>query len=201
MKVAFRSVMLAAAASLLTLAGCADVGDAGRLVGPGAAPVAARAPSGGLTERPTLQPLARFRTKPQVTIAWAKKWIGPAGGRLDFQGFAIDVPAGAVGKVTQFSIRLPVDPQGSEHVVAEFGPHGSSFAVPVNIEFPLRGTTLEGVGSATVLWWDGGHNSWVNMGAEPTADGLRLRSTTTHFSTFGTGETEFRGGTVIVSGG
>lgn len=201
MKVAFRTVMLVAAASVLSLAvGCAESDGPERLVAPVGEPTLARA-VGGTVERPTLAPIARFRTKPQVTIAWAKKWIGPQGGRLEFQGFAVEVPAGAVSKVTQFSIRLPVDPQGSEHVVAEFGPHGSSFATPVSIEFPLRGTSIEGSTAPRVLWWDGGKNGWIDMGGTPTDDGGRLRTTTTHFSTFGTGEVEFRGGTVVASGG
>lgn len=159
----------------------------------GAAPVE---PAGPSLSSSQMSPLARFRTKPQVTIAWAKKWIGPEGGRLDFMGFAIDVPAGAVNKVTMFTIKLPVDPNGSEHVVAEFGPHSVQFQQPVAIEFPFRGTTIEGSTSPTVVWWNGG---WVGMGGTVTADGQRLRTTTSHFSTYGT--TEARGGTMITSGG
>ena len=143
-----------------------------------------------------LSPLARFRSRPQITIAWAKKWIGPEGGRLDFMGFAIQVPAGAVSKVTMFTIKLPVDPNGSEHVVAEFGPHSVQFARPVAIELPFRGTTIEGASTPAVVWWSGG---WVNMGGTVTADGLRLRTTTDHFSTYGT--TAVQGGTMITSGG
>lgn len=173
--------------------GCADTP-----VPTAAAPVAPSASDGALlTSASSLDILARFNKKPQVTIAWAKKWIGPAGGRLDFQGFAIDVPAGAVGKVTMFSIRLPVDPQGSEHVVAEFGPHGAKFAKPVTISFPYRGTTLEGASAPTVVWWNSG--AWVDMGGWVTADGARLSTITDHFSEYGT--TTARGGSMLVSGG
>lgn len=143
-----------------------------------------------------LSRLARFQQKPQITIAWAKKWIGPEGGRLDFMGFAIDVPAGAVDKVTMFTIKLPVDPNGSERVVAEFGPHAQPFARPVAIELPYRGTTIEGVTSPTIVWWNEG---WVDMGATVTPDGQRLRTTTDHFSTYGT--TDARGTTFVTSGG
>lgn len=153
-------------------------------------------PAGPSLSTSDMEALARFRSKPQVTIAWAKKWIGPEGGRLDFMGFAIDVPAGAVDKVTMFTLRLPVDPQGSEHVVAEFGPHAVQFKHPVAIEFPYRGTTLEGATTPTVVWWNGG---WVRMGGTVTADGQRLRTTTDHFSTYGT--TEARNGTFVTSGG
>jgi hypothetical protein len=140
--------------------------------------------------------LARFDTRPQITIAWAKAWIGPAGGRVDFHGFAIEVPPGAVDRVTMFSIRLPVDPTGSDHVVAEFGPHGATFARPVAIELPFARTSIAGSERATVVWWNGG---WVDMGGEVTADGLRLRTLTDHFSTYGT--TERGGGSIAVSGG
>ncbi|MBW3571401.1 MAG: hypothetical protein KY467_09860 [Gemmatimonadetes bacterium] len=177
-----------ALAVVFLAAGCADAGS----------PLAARqgAPAFNTSGTPDLAALARFHQKPQITIAWAKKWIGPEGGRLDFYGFAIEVPAGAVDKVTQFSIKLPVDPNGSERVVAEFGPHGKQFARPVAIELPYSGTTIEGSSSSTIVWWNG---SWVDMGGTVTADGLRLRTLTDHFSTYGT--TEERGGGIVTSGG
>jgi hypothetical protein len=153
-------------------------------------------PAGPSLSTGDMDVLARFRSKPQITIAWAKKWIGPEGGRLDFYGFAIEVPAGAVDKVTMFSIRLPVDPQGSEHVVAEFGPHAVQFGQPVAIELPFRNTSIEGSGAPTVVWWNEG---WVDMGASVTADGMRLRTLTDHFSTYGT--TEARTGGMVTSGG
>lgn len=183
-KLGFTLALVLAAAG----AGCADAG----------APLSANGgtPSYSAGTSPDLEVLARYRTKPQVTIAWAKKWIGPEGGRLDFLGFAIEVPAGAVDKVTMFSIRLPVDPKGSEHVVAEFGPHGKTFAVPVAIELPYRNTSIETSGSPTVVWWNAG---WVDMGGVLTADGQRLRTLTDHFSTYGT--TEFRGGHMVTGGG
>jgi hypothetical protein len=160
------------------------------------APLAAE-PAGPSLSTGDMQPLARFYKKPQVTVAWAKAWIGPAGGRLDFMGFAIEVPAGAVDKVTMFSIRLPVDPNGSEHVLAEFGPHAVPFARPVSIELPYRGTTIEGTAAPTVVWWN---NGWTNVGGAVTADGQRLRTSTDHFSTYGT--TDARGGgTMLTSGG
>lgn len=155
-------------------------------------------PTGPSLSTSEMAALARFRQTPQVTIAWAKKWIGPEGGRLDFYGFAIEVPAGAVDKVTMFSIRLPVDPQGAEHVVAEFGPHGKLFAKPVAIELPLRGTTIDGGVTPTIVWWD--DDVWVDMGATVTADGLRLRTLTDHFSTYGTTDAA-RGGGIYTSGG
>ena len=154
-------------------------------------------PSGPSLSTSDMQPLARFNKKPPVTVAWAKKWIGPAGGRLDFMGFAIDVPAGAVDKVTMFSIRLPVDPNGSEHVLAEFGPHNTRFARTVSIELPYRGTSIEGTFAPSVVWWNG---EWVNVGGTVTRDGLRLRTATDHFSTYATLDAR-GGGTMLTSGG
>jgi len=148
--------------------------------------------SGG---NPDISKLAKFDKKPNITIAWAKKWIGPEGGRLEFQGFVIDVPAGAVDKVTQFSISLPVDPNASERVLATFGPHGSKFAKPVTIEFPYAGTSLQGKPGAMVGWWNSG---WVDMGGAVTPDGARIGTTTTHFSDYGTLD---RGQTISTSGG
>lgn len=177
-------------------AGCADlesptsVGAADR-----AQPAAA---SASTSSAPDLTVLARYDAAQSITIAWAKKWIGPEGGRLDFHGFAIDVPAGAVDRLTQFSIRLPVEIEASEVVVAEFGPHGT-FSVPVRIELPYAGTSVFGV-EATVGWWDADAEAWIDVGGELTADGERLRTSTDHFSTFGTME-QSDGDTVILSGG
>jgi hypothetical protein len=154
-------------------------------------------PSGPSLNSSDMASLARFRQKPQVTIAWAKKWIGPEGGRLDFLGFAIEVPAGAVDKVTMFSIRLPVDPNAAEHVIAEFGPHNVQFNQPVAIELPFRGTSIEASATPTVVWWD---DAWVDVGGGVTADGQRLRTLTDHFSTYGTTDAA-RGGTFVTGGG
>lgn len=177
-----------AVAMLVLSTGCADA----------ASPLTARAgePAFNTGAGADLNALARFNTKPQITVAWAKKWIGPEGGRLDFYGFAIEVPAGAVDKVTQFSIRLPIDLHGSERVVAEFGPHAQPFNKPVAIELPYRNTSIEGSATPTIVWWN---NGWVDMGATVTADGQRLRTSTGHFSEYGT--TDQRGGAVVVSGG
>jgi hypothetical protein len=186
-----RRVALALTVAAVSLtAGCADVRDTA---------VVPTAPDIGpaFNTQADMTVLARFQNRPQITIAWARKWIGPEGGRLDFQGFAIEVPAGAVSRTTQFSIRLPVSPNGADHVVAEFGPHNTRFAKPLTIEFPYRGTTIEGSASATVVWWNDG---WVDMGGTVTADGARLTTTTDHFSTYGTTD-EGRIGGVSASGG
>ena len=204
MSVKFRNALLVVAATVVSLtAGCTDAGTP--LSPRAAAPAGAFSRAGATTTTTStttlsapsdaVAQLASFKVKPQITIAWAKTWIGPEGGRLDFVGFTIIVPVGAVDKVTMFSIRLPVDPQGSEHVVAEFGPHNTQFAKPLTIGFPYRGTTIEGDASATVVWWN---NSWVNMGGTVSPDGSQLFTTTSHFSDFGTAS--YRGG-LTLSGG
>jgi len=205
MSVKFRNVLLAVAATLATVsAGCSD---AGTPVSPRAAGPAALAKGTATTTASTstttstaptesLAQLAFFKVKPQVTIAWAKAWIGPEGGRIDFVGFTVIVPPGAVDKTTMFTIKLPVDPQGSEHVVAEFGPHNTQFAQPITIGFPYRGTTVEGDASATVVWWNDG---WVPMGGTVSADGSQIFTTTSHFSEFGTAS--YRGTGLTLSGG
>jgi len=202
MSVKFRNALLAVAATVVSLtAGCTDAGTP--LSPRGAAPEADFARSGATTSTSTasapsdaVAQLALFKVKPQITIAWAKAWIGPAGGRVDFVGFTLIVPPGAVDKVTMFTIKLPVDPSGSEHVVAEFGPHNTQFAQPITIGFPYRGTTVEGDASAAVVWWN---NGWVNMGGTVSADGSQIFTTTTHFSDYGTAS--FRGTGLTLSGG
>ena len=192
MKRAGRWLLSALVAFALT--GCVEAGT----------PVAPRHPgdaaslSVGARRGPELAQLATFRNPPPAASS-AGRWIGPAGGRLEFHGFAIDVPAGAVSRSTHFTIRLPVYPLAAGHVVAHFGPHGAQFARPVTIELPYAGTSLEG-SDGSVLWWDPAGRRWVAIGSGLTDDGLRLEAQTDHFSLYGAGIL-WRSGGVTVSGG
>jgi hypothetical protein len=73
------------------------------------------------------------------------------------------------------------------------------FDEPIAIELPYAGTSIEGSEGA-VLWWNRKAREWVDMGGWLTEDGLRLRTTTDHFSIYGTARV-FRSGGVTVSGG
>jgi hypothetical protein len=147
-------------------------------------------------ESAKLDRLARYQNGgPSITIGLSLKTIGPEGGTISLAGFEVVVPPGAVTKATRFSIRLPVDPQSSAFVRAEFGPH-QTFAVPVTIRLPLRGTTSEGA-EPRVLWWNG--TDWEAFPTVPTADG-RIETTTTHFSEYGTEDTGYKG-IILVGGG
>jgi hypothetical protein len=180
---------------LLVAVGCGDELAPTAAVTPPPAADAMLAESGAAG---SLDRIARFQTSRSVGALVGHQWIGPEGGRYELGGFAVEVPAGAVSRSTRFSIRLPADPTGSERVVAVFGPHNTSFAVPVTIEFPLAGTTIAGSESAHVVWWNG--STWIDVGGVATEDGSRLRTTTDHFSTYGTTD-EGRSGGTLVSGG
>lgn len=198
----FRNVLVAVAATVVSLtAGCTDAGtpvDARPVLPTGARGATTLADGPAiLASASSLDIIARFRVPPQMTIGWVKAWIGPAGGRVDFQGFTVVVPPRAVDRLTMFTIRLPADPNGSDRVVAEFGPHNVTFARPITIGFPYRGTSIEGdPSSARVVWWNDG---WVDMGGTVSADGRQILTQTPHFSEYGT--TSFKGGTMLTSGG
>ncbi len=130
----------------------------------------------------------------QLTLGLALKTIGPQGGRIALRDFEVIVPPGAVKYYTLFWIRLPIDFHGSEFVRAQFGPH-QSFAAPLTIRLPLRGTTAEN-SQARVLWWNG--TEWVAYPTTSTDDG-RIETTTTHFSEFGTEDPSK--GIILVGGG
>lgn len=142
--------------------------------------------------------LARYSTgAPTLTIAFAKKFIGPQGGQLSLGDFEVIVPAGAVDKWTLFTIKLPVDLTTSEYVRAEFLPH-QDFAVPVTIRLPLKGTTAEEDGDTHILWWNG--SNWDAFPSVKTSDG-RLETQTWHFSEYGTEDTDPSKGIILVGGG
>jgi hypothetical protein len=158
-------------------------------------PVGPPGPPQFSVESSKLDQLARYRSGPlQITIGLALKTIGPQGGRIALGGFEVIVPPGAVSKFTRFSIRLPVDPHASEFVRAQFGPH-QSFAMPLTIRLPLRGTTAENT-EAHVLWWNG--TDWEAFPTTPTADG-RIETQTSHFSEFGTEDPSK--GIILIGGG
>jgi hypothetical protein len=149
------------------------------------APTGVDAPQFSASGSPDAARIARYASgAPQITIAWAMAWIGPAGGTLRLLDFEIVVPPGAVATQTRFSIRLPVDPHERDHAMAEFLPHNVTFAQPVTLRLPYEGTTAENT-PARVLWWSGA--DWVPFESE-VVDG-RLQTSTTHFSTYGTEET------------
>ena len=175
---------------LVLAAACGEAG--GPFAGPERAePVAALAGGETALQLQSVEKVAAYkvaRSKPENL--WAKAWIGPNGGTLDYYGFRIVVPAGAVSKVTMFTLSLPKE--GTERALAEFGPHNVTFAQPITIEVPYAGTTAEG-GAGGVLWFDESANAWTLAGGSITADGLRVRTQVSHFSTYGTAD--FTGGT------
>lgn len=117
---------------------------------------------------------------------FAMTMIGPRGGSLRLGEFEIVVPAGAVDAPTAFTIHLPLNVPGAAALaMAEFGPHGRNFKVPVTIRAPHLGTTAEADTGSRILWWTG--SSWVPYPTRLREDG-RLETTTTHFSEWGTEE-------------
>lgn len=166
---------LSAAVCVLLLASCADT----------SAPTAVEPQFGVTSSSPDVSAIARYQDgAPAVQFAWTKTWIGPAGGSARLLDFEIIVPPGAVSKVTLFEIRLPMDRSGAERAMAEFRPHNVTFAQPITIRLPYRGTTAEG-STTKVLWWDG--VQWVPFTTTQTLDG-RIETQTLHFSTYGTEE-------------
>ena len=156
----------------------------------GDAPVApvtpAASPQFSAAQSNTLGKLARYKDgPPTITVRFVKKVIGPEGGSISLAGFEAIVPAGAVSKLTNFTIRLPVDPSESTYVWASFGPHGTVFNVPVTLRVPYSGTTADD-GAAHVMWFDG--SEWIQLKTTTTNDG-RLETQTGHFSDYGTEET------------
>ena len=157
----------------LTLFACSDVPDAPRLQ-----------PQHSASSGKNVDGIARYNNgPPQITIGFAMKSIGPEGGSISLLGFQVDVPRGAVSKPTNFTIRLPVDPQLSNYVWAEFGPHGMKFNAPVTLTVPYLGTSAENNPDAHVMWFNG--TIWTQLPTTFTTDG-RIQTQTNHFSDYGT---------------
>lgn len=148
-----------------------------------------------------LRQVARYTVPPSDTVGFVKSWIGPKGGVVRFPGnFVIEVPAGAVDRVTMFEIHVSRSGPENGYVVGEFKPH-QNFLRTVFVELPLKNTTAEG-GAASVLWWNSASASWVNVGGTATRDGQRVRTEVKHFSTYATtGNGASAGSTTLTAGG
>jgi hypothetical protein len=192
----FARILLAALLPLGFLSGCAE----------GRAPTAVvttsvrTAVTSTTTSGMDLSQVAKFVRPPVDTVGFVKAWIGPAGGRVEFlKKYAIEVPAGAVDRVTAFTIRVRVGKEEQNYAEAEFLPHGT-FNVPVFVEVPYYGTDVYGQ-STEVIWWNSATSVWQPMGGGITADGLRVRTSTSHFSDYGTKAATSASGTFTAGAG
>jgi hypothetical protein len=203
---AFRSQLrhtLLAAGILLVVGACVDTpsGSAPDVRTP-RGPSLGRATTSGeqtLLKPANFDPIAHYVQRPHAQDYWIKQWVGPQGGVVDFLGFRIIVPAGAVDRVTKFEIRIPGenDPDGSDRVWAEFQPHNVNFRVPVRIELPYQNTDAFGSPSG-VMWYNERTRVWERVGGGITADGARVYMDVTHFSAYGT---QYMGGGALGAGG
>jgi hypothetical protein len=161
------------------------------------APVAPQTrPQYSAEDNADLTKVAKFRIALPNDLSFASQLIGPTGGSISLAGFSVDVPAGAVTQTTLFTITLPTNGRALKSVLASFGPHGTTFNVPVTLTLPFAGTSAEGGTGIHVLWFDG--SGWVALPTDRTSDG-RIQTRTTHFSDYGTEEQDSTGRGVTLS--
>ncbi|MDF1502768.1 hypothetical protein [Roseisolibacter sp. H3M3-2] len=140
------AVRTLAASAIALLAACADGASAPRL--PQAAPDAAPrrdllgATLGTVTAPTAVQGLLWLKEAKQET---ATKVIGPAGGSLGVGGMKLTVPKGAVTTNLTFSVTRV----GGRIVAYEFQPHGTTFRVPVKLEFETKGIDFASMAGAS----------------------------------------------------
>ena len=96
----------------------------------------------GDSDRPILNS-SRVRT----TSAATSRRIGAAGGILTVDGALLYIPAGALTRDVEITLRLPA----GRGVHAELAPHGLTFAKPVTLAFSLAGTGLAPAGASRDL--------------------------------------------------
>jgi hypothetical protein len=121
----------AAALAAVAVAGCADGSSAP--TGPAAAPQLAVAGESEIAQG------LRY-LQPQNGFLLASQSIGSKGGKIRFAdgSVTLTVPKGAVTKTTLFTVRVI---PGSV-VAVEFGPHGTTFNVPLELEVDLKKANL-----------------------------------------------------------
>ena len=131
-----------------------------------------------------LAKVARYKSNIPRSGTTVGKWIGPQGGTVSLSGFEIQVPPNAVSAPTLFTISVPWDARKLERVIADFGPSGMQFDVPVTITLPYQGTSSEDATLPPHVLWNNGID-WVPLPSWLTNDG-RIQTQTNHFSEYGT---------------
>jgi hypothetical protein len=91
------------------------------------------------------------RLFPLTKDATVTKVIGAAGGTISVPeaGVKLVVPAGAVSSDVNFSVTALRGPL----IAYEFGPHGTTFNVPVRVEQQTSGLFILGAGDMTAGYW------------------------------------------------
>lgn len=105
------------------------------------------------------------RSETGKALAWdfASELIGTEGGSIMVDSVSLVVPAGAL--TTQTMITMTKNTDGS----VELGPHGQTFAVPVQLTFV---TAMAGGGvSYTVEWFNPTAESWQTITSSRTLMG------------------------------
>ena len=131
-----------------------------------------------------LSKVARYKSNIPRSGTTVGRWIGPQGGTVSLAGFELSVPANAVPVPTLFTITVPWDARKAERVIADFGPSGMQFDVPVTITLPFLGTSSEDASLPSHVLWNNGID-WVSLPSWLTSD-CRIQTQTNHFSEYGT---------------
>lgn len=175
-----RRLLLALAAGVLPLLGCAD-----RTSVPSAPDLRSSTLLSADVPTTTSGILPLSSLPAPAASRHAEKWIrADQGGSVSLRGYRVDIPAGALPRDTLVTIDLPADGLLGGHLIAEFGPHGVAFNAPVTLTFPLENVVLGGAAVEVKRWENG---AWRPLGGVVSADGTALSGTTPHFSYYGGG--------------
>lgn len=105
------------------------------------------------------------------------------GGRLELLDVILEIPAGAVGQDTTFSINIP-DPYVFFN---EFGTDGLVFHTPVRVTMSYRDADLTGVTESTIRigWLDESSGTFKDMVCEVDFINKTVTAELNHFSAYG----------------
>jgi hypothetical protein len=104
--------------------------------------------------------------------------VGPSGGMVTASGATLMVPSGALAATTPITLAPTNDaPQGYTlaSAVYEFGPAGTTFAQPVQVEIPLSAATPD-----AHLFWSNAAGGYDDIGG--TVVGMTITGMVNHFS-------------------
>lgn len=117
----------------------------------------------------------------------AQTGIGAAGGTITAGGATLDIPAGALEQNTTITVATSNSSAGLPEAATvrgplfDFGPDGTTFAVPAELTLPMPATPAAGE-RAVISWLDTEHDEWIDTSSAVTGD--RIAAPITHFTVY-----------------
>jgi hypothetical protein len=127
-----------------------------------------------------LAPGAKVKEVP-ILPTEVTKLIGAEGGVITLGRYVLAIPAGALEKPVDITVRS-LEQDGA--VGCELLPHGLLFRTSAQLKMDLSGTNMAHQLNTTIYWWDAENGAWVDTNGFFTGFTQSVTTALPHFSTY-----------------